>query len=347
MCSRPSPRMSSLHQWRNVGSQLLDTIHVQYLILRIHMGRPIALVNTPPRWQRLSREAVCENITAPPGTLNLCIDTPADISFQENASKREQAQARTDLAECPILKTLDDEVSVAKRAFSTAERAGLPPEVCTLASSGAVAALNSKSPRHVCDVICKVSALASGISDATLASSHALDSITLGLLDVPLTRSVQTFWVTPGLTTTEIQNDQVVVSKSSILQRKQRQKKVETKQGATLGPETIDATGGATEVWKRQLERKAGGGLFIIAYLTSKKEEEQDEEEGAGVVELQGKICWSVFKITDHNTILVVATNQDQETQDAKFPQVNQGCGAFSFSVALIALRKWSTTNSW
>ena len=52
---------------------------------------------------------------------------------------------------------------------------------------------------------------------------------------------------------------------------------METKQGATLGPETIDATGGATEVWKRQLERKAGGGLFIIAYLTSKKEEEQDE----------------------------------------------------------------------
>ena len=155
-----------------------------------------------------------ENITAPPGTLNLCIDTPTDISFQENASKREQAQARTDLAECPILKTLDDEVSVAKRAFSTAERAGLPPEVCTLASSGAVAALNSKSPRHVCDVICKVSALASGISDATLASSHALDSITLGLLDVPLTRSVQTFWVTPGLTTTEIRNDQVVITKS-------------------------------------------------------------------------------------------------------------------------------------
>ena len=117
-----------------------------------------------------------ENITARPGTLNLCIDTPADISFQENASKREQAQARTDLAECPILKTLDDEVSVAKRAFSTAERAGLPPEVCTLASSGAVAALNSKSPRHVCDVICKVSALASGISEenTTLASSHAL-----------------------------------------------------------------------------------------------------------------------------------------------------------------------------
>ena len=62
-----------------------------------------------------------ENIIAPPGTLNLCINTPTDISFQENASKREQAQARSDLAECPILENLDDEVSVAKQAFSTTE----------------------------------------------------------------------------------------------------------------------------------------------------------------------------------------------------------------------------------
>ena len=128
-----------------------------------------------------------------------------------------------------------------------------------------------------------------------------VEAIALGPQDVPLARSVQTFKVTPGLTTTEIRDDQVVVSKSLILRRKQRQKKVETKQGASLGPEMIDATGGATEVRKRQLERKAVGGLFNIAYLTSKGGRvKRGRGCDAGVVELQGKtdcvMCGNMFQ---------------------------------------------------
>ena len=39
-----------------------------------------------------------ENITAHPGTLNLCLLSPAELTFQENARKREEVQARTNMA---------------------------------------------------------------------------------------------------------------------------------------------------------------------------------------------------------------------------------------------------------
>mgnify|MGYP003571753261 CR=1 FL=1 len=201
-----------------------------------------------------------ENITAPPETLNLCLLSPAEITFQENASKREEAQARTDMAQCPILAELDEEVAVAKRAFEMSKMAGLSEAVCSMASTAAIAALNSRSPTHVCDVLCKVSALAGGFSEeeAHQASLHASSSVELGALDIPHDKSVRILWVTPGLKTAEIRDDQVIVTKNVLQQRKPRQKKVDTKQGATLGPETIDATGGAEEVRKRQLVRNGG-----------------------------------------------------------------------------------------
>ena len=100
-----------------------------------------------------------------PGALNLCLMTPAEISFQENETMREQAQARTDLTVCAILSTLDTDVRLAKRAFETAKNAGLSHAACTLASTSAVVAVNSRVPNHVCDIFYKVSGLTGGVTE--------------------------------------------------------------------------------------------------------------------------------------------------------------------------------------
>ena len=157
-----------------------------------------------------------ENITAPPETLNLCLLSPAEITFQENASKREEAQARTDMAQCPILAELDDEVAVAKRAFEMSKKAGLPKAICSMAPTAAIAALNSRSPTHVCDVLCKVSALAEGFSEeeAHQASLHASSSVELRALDIPHDKSVRILWVTPGLKTAEIRMTKLLLPRT-------------------------------------------------------------------------------------------------------------------------------------
>ena len=103
-----------------------------------------------------------------------------------------------------------------------------------MASTSAVAALNSKFPSHAADLLCKLSSLACEKTkdEGTLAAKHAIDSVELGSTEMAFDKSVQTVWVTTGMKTTEITNDQDVLTKDVLKERKARQKRTDTKEGA-------------------------------------------------------------------------------------------------------------------
>mgnify|MGYP003571747333 CR=1 FL=1 len=181
------------------------------------------------------------------------------------ASEREQADSRTQLAECPVISELGDEISVAKRAYSTASTAGLSANGCILAAATSVAALNSRSPQHLAEMITSVAGLASKLpeGDAARAASHAVDAIQLGPIDTPHDIAVKILWVESGMRVATIRDDQIIVNKTEYEEKKARGKKVDTKEGTTLGPDKIDATGGAVAVLKRQVLRKEGNTVSV------------------------------------------------------------------------------------
>ena len=82
--------------------------------------------------------------------------------------------------------------------------------------------------------------------------------------------AVKILWVESGMRGATIQDDQVIVNKTDYEEKKARGKKVDTKEGTTLGPDKIDATGGAMAVLKRQVLRKEGNDVSsVLTYQSS------------------------------------------------------------------------------